>query len=34
MQISLLALAVITELRISDLRLVDVSRFTHIPVIQ
>ena len=34
MQIILLALAVIPELRISDLGLVDVSRFTHIPVIQ
>ena len=33
MQLSLLALAVIPELRISDLGLVDVSRFTHIPVI-
>ena len=32
-QLSLLALAVIPELRISDLGLVDVSRFTHIPVI-
>ena len=33
MQLSLLALAVIPELRISDLGLVDVSRFAHIPVI-
>ena len=34
MQLSLLALAVIPELRISDLGLVDVSRFAHIPVIR
>ena len=33
MQLSLLALVVIPELRISDLGLVDVSRFAHIPVI-
>ena len=32
MQLNLLALAVIPELRISDLSLVDVSRFVHIPV--
>ena len=34
MQISLLALVVIPELRISDLGLVDVSRFDFIPVIE
>ena len=34
MQLSLLALVVIPELRISDLGLVDVSRFAHVPVIQ
>ena len=34
MQLSLLTLAVIPELRISDLGLVDVFRSTHIPVIQ
>ena len=34
LQLSLLALAVIPELRISDLGLVDVSRFTGIPVIE
>ena len=34
MQLSLLALVVIPELRISDLGLVDVSRFAHIPVIR
>ena len=33
MQLSLLALVVIPELRISDLGLVDVSRFAHLPVI-
>ena len=33
MQLSLLALLVIPELRISDLGLVDVSRFAHVPVI-
>ena len=33
MQLSLLALVVIPELRISDLGLVDVSRFAHIPVV-
>jgi adenine deaminase len=33
MQLSLLALVVIPELRISDLGLVDVTRFQHIPVI-
>ncbi len=33
MQLSLLALVVIPELRISDLGLVDVTRFTHIPVV-
>ncbi len=33
MQLSLLALVVIPELRISDLGLVDVNRFAHIPVI-
>ena len=32
MQLSLLALVVIPELRISDLGLVDVARFAHIPV--
>ncbi len=34
MQLSLLALVVIPELRISDLGLVDVSRFRHIPVVR
>ena len=34
MQLSLLALAVIPELRISDLGLVDVNRFAHVPVIR
>jgi adenine deaminase len=34
MQLSLLALVVIPELRISDLGLVDVTQFKHIPVIQ
>jgi len=34
MQLSLLALVVIPELRISDLGLVDVTRFDFIPVIQ
>jgi adenine deaminase len=33
MQISLLALVVIPELRISDLGLVDVTRFEFIPVL-
>jgi adenine deaminase len=33
MQLSLLALVVIPELRISDLGLVDVCRFAHVPVI-
>ena len=33
MQLSLLALVVIPELRISDLGLVDVSHFAHIPVV-
>jgi adenine deaminase len=33
MQLSLLALVVIPELRISDLGLVDVTQFKHIPVI-
>ncbi len=33
MQLCLLALVVIPELRISDLGLVDVMRFEHIPVI-
>ena len=33
MQLSLLALVVIPELRISDLGLVDVSRFAHVPVV-
>ena len=33
MQLSLLALVVIPELRISDLGLVDVSRFAHIPIV-
>ena len=33
MQLSLLALVVIPELRISDLGLVDVTRFAHVPVI-
>ncbi len=34
MQLSLLALVVIPELRISDLGLVDVNRFKHIPVFE
>ena len=34
MQLSLLALVVIPELRISDLGLVDVSRFAHVPVVR
>jgi adenine deaminase len=34
MQLSLLALVVIPELRISDLGLVDVTRFEFIPVVQ
>jgi adenine deaminase len=34
MQLSLLALVVIPELRISDLGLVDVTKFAHIPVIE
>lgn len=34
MQLSLLALVVIPELRISDLGLVDVSKFDFIPVIE
>ena len=34
MQLSLLALVVIPELRISDLGLVDVTQFQHIPVIK
>ena len=34
MQLSLLALVVIPELRISDLGLVDVARFAHVPVIR
>jgi adenine deaminase len=34
MQISLLALVVIPELRISDLGLVDVKRFEFIPVLE
>ena len=34
MQLSLLALVVIPELRISDLGLVDVGRFAHVPVIR
>jgi adenine deaminase len=34
MQLSLLALVVIPELRISDLGLVDVTRFKFIPVIE
>jgi adenine deaminase len=34
MQLSLLALVVIPELRISDLGLVDVTRFAFIPVIE
>jgi adenine deaminase len=33
MQLSLLALVVIPELRISDLGLVDVTQFKHIPVL-
>ena len=34
MQLSLLALVVIPELRISDLGLVDVNRFEFIPVLE
>ncbi len=34
MQLALLALVVIPELRISDLGLVDVTRFEHVPVIE
>ena len=34
MQLSLLALIVIPELRISDLGLFDVTRFTHVPVVE
>lgn len=34
MQLSLLALVVIPELRISDLGLVDVSKFNFIPVVE
>jgi len=34
MQLSLLGLVVIPALRISDLGLVDVSRFAHIPVLE
>jgi adenine deaminase len=34
MQLSLLALVVIPELRISDLGLVDVTRFDFVPVIE
>jgi len=34
MQLSLLALVVIPELRISDLGLVDVTQFKHIPVVE
>ena len=34
MQLSLLALVVIPELRISDKGLVDVTRFTFIPVLE
>ncbi len=34
MQLSLLALVVIPELRISDLGLVDVTRFEFVPVIE
>ncbi|MGB7095867.1 MAG: adenine deaminase C-terminal domain-containing protein [Anaerolineales bacterium] len=34
MQLSLLALVVIPELRISDLGLVDVTRFEFIPVLE
>jgi len=34
MQLSLLALVVIPELRISDLGLVDVTKFKHIPVVE
>jgi adenine deaminase len=33
MQLSLMALAVIPELRLSDLGLVDVTQFKHIPVV-
>ena len=33
MQLSLLALVVIPELRISDMGLVDVTKFEHVPVI-
>jgi adenine deaminase len=34
MQLSLLALVVIPELRISDLGLVDVTRFEFLPVLE
>jgi adenine deaminase len=34
MQLSLLALAVIPELRITDLGLVDVNKFCFIPVLE
>ena len=34
MQLSLLALVVIPELRISDLGLVDVTKFKFIPVVE
>jgi len=34
MQLSLLGLVVIPELRISDLGLVDVTQFRHIPVVE
>jgi adenine deaminase len=34
MQLSLLALVVIPELRISDLGLVDVTKFDFIPVVE
>jgi len=34
MQLSLLALVVIPELRISDLGLVDVNRFDFVPVLE
>ena len=34
MQLALMALVVIPELRISDLGLVDVTRFEHVPVIE
>ena len=33
MQLNLLALAVTPELRVTDLGLIGISRFTHIPVI-